>query len=199
MRIIALLAVLCAFGGAALSITKYDTKSLAAVLASALVSYTNDTRDERGLQTLTTSPELEVAAQMKANDMAEKGYFAHISPDGTTPWYWIQEAGYSYAHAGENLAVDFVRSKDVTNAWMNSPSHRANMVSEKYTEIGIATARGTYNGQDTVFVVQMFGTPLSATSTQLAAPATPSLPSALALRTASAFRVLQINLLQLFL
>ena len=61
---------------------------------------------------------------MKAQDMATLGYFAHVSPDGKTPWYWIEKVGYDYQYAGENLAINFSDSKDVTNAWMASPLHK---------------------------------------------------------------------------
>jgi hypothetical protein len=104
---------------------------------------------------------LEAAARAKAEDMAAKSYFAHTSPEGRTPWYWLDLVGYKYAYAGENLAVDFDDSTDVTNAWMNSPGHRANIMSERYTEIGIATARGSFEGHPTVFVVQFFGRPVA--------------------------------------
>lgn len=132
---------------------------LAAVVASVLVDLTNSDRAGEGLHGLSVNPTLVEAAQLKANDMAAKGYFSHNTPDGKTPWYWFGEAGYEFSYAGENLAVFFGDSADVARAWMNSPSHRANILSSNFTEIGIATAEGYYQGQPTVFVVQMFGTP----------------------------------------
>lgn len=134
---------------------------LSAVLPSVLVDLANDDREDEGFPALSISPVLEEAAQLKANDMAEKGYFAHTSPEGLAPWYWLDEAGYRYFAAGENLAVNFSDSKNVEEAWMDSPSHRANILSNNFTEIGIATARGEYKGRETVFVVQMFGRPVS--------------------------------------
>ncbi len=138
-------------------ITRTDLTSL--VLSSVLVDYTNQNRDTQSYSHLVISPVLEKAAQMKARDMAEKGYFAHNSPDGKTPWYWFRQAGYDFAYAGENLAVNFNESAEVSNAWMNSPGHRANILNEKFTEIGIATAQGYYQGKPTTFVVQLFGRP----------------------------------------
>ncbi len=129
------------------------------ISTSVLVSQSNAQRVEQGLGGLTVNPILVRAAQAKASDMAAKGYFAHQSPDGSQPWDWIRSAGYVYRVAGENLAVNFVDSSDVTSAWMASPAHRANILSPKYTEIGIATAVGTYKGREAVYVVQMFGTP----------------------------------------
>jgi hypothetical protein len=91
--------------------------------------------------------------------VAVKMDIVHVRFGGKTPWYWFEQAGYDYAAAGENLAVNFTDSKDVTAAWLASPSHRANIMSGNYTEIGIATARGTYKGKDAIFVVQEFGRP----------------------------------------
>ncbi len=94
---------------------------------------------------------------MKAKDMAENQYFAHTSPTGATPWQWFSKAGYRYSYAGENLAINFTESVDVENAWIASPTHLANLISDKFDETGIATYQGTYQGQPTTFVVQLFG------------------------------------------
>lgn len=132
----------------------------AAVIASVLVELTNVDRSAQGLATLSVSPLLNEVAQAKANDMAQKGYFAHVSPEGLTPWHWFKEKGYRFTYAGENLAVDFYESSDVQRAWMLSPTHRANIVGTQFTEIGIATADGMYKGRPATFVVQVFGTPV---------------------------------------
>lgn len=135
---------------------------LAAIFSSVLVEQTNEARAGEQLHGLAVNEKLTLAAQLKADDMAAKGYFAHESPDGTTPWHWFREAGYEYAAAGENLAVNFTDSRDVTSAWLRSPTHRANIMNGTYTEIGIATARGMYKGREAIFVVQEFGRPASA-------------------------------------
>jgi hypothetical protein len=140
----------------------------ASILPAALVDLTNDERDSEGLTTLTRSARLDAAAQLKADNMAAEGYFSHDSPTGVTPWHWFNEVGYEYAYAGENLAVHFSDSEDVVTAWMNSPGHRANIMNGRYSEIGIGTAKGTYKGSPTVFVVQLFGTP--AVPDELTAP-----------------------------
>jgi hypothetical protein len=128
-------------------------------LPAVLTDLTNSDRLSRNIPPLSVNPLLQKAAQMKANDMATRGYFAHKTPEGRDPWYWFEEVGYLYERAGENLAVDFGESWAVKNAWMNSPTHRANILNNRFTEIGIATQEGFYNGRRTVFVVQMFGTP----------------------------------------
>jgi hypothetical protein len=94
--------------------------------------------------------------------MVKNNYFAHTSPAGISPWYWFVNVGYNFTAAGENLAVDFSDSADVTSAWMNSPEHRANILNGGFTEIGMATAQGTFEGRQAVYVVELFGTPAAA-------------------------------------
>jgi hypothetical protein len=129
------------------------------VLPAVVVDLTNSERQELEQAPLRRSSVLDEAARLKAQHMAQNSYFAHYSPDGVSPWYWFDEVSYTYAHAGENLAIHFKDSGAVVNAWMDSPSHRANIVNSNYTEIGVGTAKGTYDGFDTVYVVQLFGTP----------------------------------------
>jgi Cysteine-rich secretory protein family len=130
-----------------------------------LLQDTNLAREANGLPPLTLNSELTHAAQMKANDMFAKDYWAHVSPNGTTPWVWIRQAGYNYLYAGENLARGFTTSQDVVNAWMNSPEHRANMLSPNYTDIGFAVESGTLTGTQTTLVVQEFGSPYNTNGT----------------------------------
>lgn len=149
----------------------YDkTKFLAAVLPGVLTNITNAERAEAGLAPLTENALLSAAAQLKAQDMAAKSYFAHVSPEGLTPWHWFEQVNYKYVYAGENLAVNFFESADVARAWMNSPTHKANIVKPGYTEIGIGVASGIYQGHNTVFVAQLFGTPLVAPAPVAPAP-----------------------------
>jgi len=129
------------------------------VLPAVVVNLTNTERTELSAPILTRSALLDEAARLKAEDMAKKHYFAHYSPEGVSPWYWFDQVSYRYAHAGENLAIHFKDSGAVVAAWMNSPTHRANIANSLYTEIGVGTAKGTFEGYDTVFVVQLFGTP----------------------------------------
>ena len=139
-----------------------NTNFFASILPAVLVDETNSGRMGNALEELKINPLLQEAARLKANDMAAKSYFSHESPEGKTPWYWLEQAGYEYVYAGENLAVNFIDSEDVVVAWMNSPAHRANMLNDKFSEIGIAAARGTYEGRETTFVVQFFGKPVLA-------------------------------------
>ena len=128
-----------------------------AITPSNIISLTNETRSSLGLTELGIDDRLMQAAQAKANDMLTNQYFAHTSPDGVTPWYWFQTYGYTYRSAGENLAAHFTQAEDVSSAWMASPSHRENIVSDRYNEIGVGIAQGVFEGYATTFVVQMFG------------------------------------------
>jgi hypothetical protein len=133
--------------------------NVAAVISAVLIDLANADRGALGIGTLTPDPLLTAAAQAKANDMAQKSYFAHFDAAGKSPWDWMHEAGYRYEHAGENLAIQFSESGDVERAWLASPAHRANLLDGRFTQVGIATAEGFYQGQPTTFVVQFFGTP----------------------------------------
>ena len=108
------------------------------IFVEEIVETTNAYRQENGLSELRFDPTLSQAAQQKAEDMFADGYWAHVAPDGTQPWFFITKAGYDYIYAGENLAKDFQESDSVVVAWMESPSHRQNILNEKFKDIGIA-------------------------------------------------------------
>jgi uncharacterized protein YkwD len=139
-----------------ISESKYQTS---AVLPSILVELANSERVTSSLNILNQNELLNAAATLKAQDMAAKSYFAHISPEGRTPWSWLRDVNYVYEYAGENLAVNFSDSKYVTNAWMKSPTHAANIMKAEYTEIGTGVATGTYNGKKSIFVAQVYAKP----------------------------------------
>jgi hypothetical protein len=128
-----------------------------AITPNNIIGLTNETRRNLNLPELATDPKLMQAAQAKAEDMFLNGYFAHTSPEGTTPWYWFRSFGYNYRSAGENLAAHFTQAEDVEAGWMASPTHRDNIVSDRYNEIGVGVAQGVFEDYQTTFVVQMFG------------------------------------------
>ena len=130
-----------------------------------VLSQTNSQRLANGLPALTYNAVLSQSAATKATDMFANNYWAHNSPSGKTPWDFFKSAGYQYSVAGENLAKDFYDTEGLMRAWMNSPTHRANIVNSKYQEIGIAVVNGVLNGVKTTLVVQHFGTPLYAHTT----------------------------------
>lgn len=133
------------------------TSNFAVVTGSELIELTNQERIANGLEPLTINTKLIDAATKKATDMINQGYFSHTSPKGLSPWYWFTKAGYKYLAAGENLARGFSESEYVHQAWMNSPTHKANILSSNYKDIGIAVIKGTVNGKETTIAVQLFG------------------------------------------
>lgn len=122
-----------------------------------VVNLTNQKRVEAGLSTLSLNQTLSSAAYTKGRDMIDRDYWSHVAPDGTQPWKFFNDFGYKYRYAGENLARDFSNSEDAVNAWMNSPTHRENMLNSKYKEIGIGVVEGDLAGSDTTIIVQFFG------------------------------------------
>lgn len=165
----------------------------ASVRAASVFSLSNAERKAQGLAPLTQSALLTRAAQLKAEDMAREGYYAHISPDGETPMYWLDTVGYKYEYIAENLTANIREDERVVSAWMGSPSHRRSLLDAKFTEMGIGVAFGTYKGRDdALFVVQMLAKPRSVaptpakpkpvtvpkpSTTPLAAPAKPATPT----------------------
>lgn len=132
-------------------------RAYADISTQELLNFTNQKRAENNLGLLSNDPQLAEAANKKADDMFAKNYWAHNAPDGTTPWVFIKQSGYSYVYAGENLARGFSSANDVVNAWMASPNHRANILSSNFKDVGFAVKSGTLNGEQTFLVVQEFG------------------------------------------
>lgn len=123
-----------------------------------VIRLTNEKRVQAGLLPLEENSTLSSAALAKGADMLNKGYWAHVAPDGTQPWQFFTDFGYKYRYAGENLARDFSNPQSAVEAWMNSPSHKENLLSAKYKEIGIGVVEGNLAGVDTTIIVQFFGT-----------------------------------------
>jgi len=123
----------------------------------ALIKMLNQDRKEAGLGPLKENTVLNNAAVLKAEDMLAKDYFSHQSPEGISPWYWFKQAGYNYKIAGENLAIGFLDSGEVNQAWLDSPSHKANLLNSNYKDVGIAILKGDFQGNETTVVVQLFG------------------------------------------
>lgn len=148
----------------------------ASVVPAKVAQLTNKSREEVGLKPLTVNPLLTQAAQLKAEDMANNSYYAHVSPDGKGMLHWLQLVGYKYLNAGENLVIDRDTSEAAVDAWMQSQTHRQNILRPQFTEIGVGVARGRYKGQDTIYVVQQFGTPYPLATSKPTAPAAVTVP-----------------------
>jgi uncharacterized protein YkwD len=126
-----------------------------------LLADTNAARSAHHQSALELNDKLTNAAQAKANDMAQRNYWSHITPDGKQPWAFMINTGYEYEAAGENLAYGFGSSDDVITAWMNSTEHRANILNAAYRDVGFATANvANYQGHGAqTIIVAFYGEP----------------------------------------
>lgn len=146
------------------------------ISGSGLLSSTNSARTQNGLGALGINNKLTVAAQAKANDMANRNYWSHNTPEGNPPWVFVTAQGYDYQKLGENLAAGFSDEQATINGWMGSSSHRDNMLDSAFTEVGFGWANNenytSAGGGPMTIVVAFYGKPqvLSAQSPPPAAP-----------------------------
>ena len=103
--------------------------------AAQVVSLVNAERAKYGLSALTMDSSVTAAAQVRAGELYQS--FSHTRPDGRSCFTALREAGASYSGAGENIAYGQRSPEAVMQAWMNSSGHRANILSNKYTKIGV--------------------------------------------------------------
>ncbi len=121
----------------------------------------NEERADLDYPPLLENPLLQQAAYQKAQALFDAQRFAHDLEN--QPFYtFIDNVGYHYATVGENLAIDYTTAPAVVEGWMNSPSHRANILNHTFEEMGIAITNGTMHGVQTTLVVQLFGKPKDA-------------------------------------
>ena len=133
---------------------------------SGIILQTNLQRQGNGnFPALKENTKLDEAASVKVNDMFKNQYFEHTSLSGVDPGQLVLNYGYKYIVAGENLILgNFASEKELVQAWMDSPGHRANILNNRYSEIGVAVVKGTYKGETVWMGVQEFGLPLSSCS-----------------------------------
>lgn len=126
-----------------------------------LLNTTNQVRQAESENKLSLNDTLNQAAQAKADDMVAKNYWSHVSPAGDSPWSFMTEAGYQYKQAGENLAFGFDSSKATLNAWMNSASHKANVLNADYSQVGfgIAESKNFAGHGPAAVIVAFYGVP----------------------------------------
>lgn len=131
---------------------------ITSIEVSGVIEETNKQRVAQGLAPLAVNPFLMISAEYKVDDMITKQYFEHNSPTGEGVSDLGKRANYNYVIIGENLALgDFTDAKDLVDAWMNSPGHRANILSTKYQDIGVSIKHGRFEGKEVWFAVQHFG------------------------------------------
>lgn len=131
----------------------------AEIASSDIFNLLNIQRKVQGLSSLQKNPQLQNAALLKAQDMLNKNYFGHKSPDGILGWHWIKSVEYDYEKAGENLAIGFIDSEEVHQAWNESELHKKNLLNPDFQDIGVAVLTGNFQGSETTIVVQLFGKP----------------------------------------
>lgn len=119
----------------------------------------NKIRTDRGIGTLNWNDKLSRVATIKAQDIIARGYFDHKNPDGEMVWSEVENSGYNYFTAGENLAIDFNTVGEAYEAWLKSPSHLENIISNKYSDFGFGIATGQFEGRKTNVYVQIFASP----------------------------------------
>lgn len=142
---------------------RQESEQSEALSTAGVLAETNHYRATENATALRSNDLLTQAAEAKLNDMFEHQYFAHLAPDGKGPADWADKVGYEYIVIAENLALgSYQGDAGLVKAWMDSPGHRANIMSKQYTEIGIAVKQGIYEGALTWLAVQEFGTPVSA-------------------------------------
>jgi len=118
-----------------------------------IIELVNNERANYQLQPLTANSKLISAANEKLDDMMDKNYFDHRSPDGKLPWDFITNSSYDYKFAGENLAIDYNSAEKVVSAWLDSLAHRKNILDTRFKDIGIAVK----SNNEHVYIVQLFG------------------------------------------
>ncbi len=135
------------------------TALLSTISSEKIIELSNQERVANNLKALNTNQYLSQAAHNKALDIFKNQRFEHNFDDRRFS-AWIREVGYQYKYVGENLAVDFVTSEGLMNAWIGSPSHYKNIINNKFSEIGVAVIEGIFQNETSIVVVQIFGTPL---------------------------------------
>jgi len=140
----------------------------AAPTARSLLAEINAVRARKGLRALRISHLLTAAADSHTLEMGRRGYFRHMSYDGTPFWkrvrHFYPAEGYRTWSAGENLlwASAGIDARDAVKLWMGSPGHRANILNRSWRDIGIsarsfAAAPGTFQGYDVTIITTDFG------------------------------------------
>ena len=132
---------------------------LSSISPETIIELSNQERISNGLSPLTANQYLSQAAYNKAFAIFENQRFEHNFDDRRFS-AWVREVNYKYKYVGENLAIDFVSSEGVVNAWILSPTHYDNIINEIFTEIGVAVIEDSFNNETSIVVVQIFGTPL---------------------------------------
>lgn len=165
--IIGVLLVLSSSAGALTKFVHYPNGQVLSYATSmsinGLLSATNSARSQNGVPALTLDDRLNAAAQAKANDMADRNYWSHDTPEGNPPWIFVTAQKYSYLKLGENLAAGFSDEQATVNGWMASSPHRANLLDKAFKNVGFGFANNpnytSAGGGPMTIVVAFYGDP----------------------------------------
>jgi uncharacterized protein YkwD len=135
--------------------------ALTEITRASVLAAMNVRRAEQGLPPLHDDSRLDDVAEDRMKDMEDLGYWAHVAPDGRQPFMWYGLRHYRYHYAGENLASGFETTEVLVDSWMESPGHRANILSPNYEDAGIAIIDGSTKGRGSgKSIVVVFGAEL---------------------------------------
>jgi uncharacterized protein YkwD len=128
------------------------------ITAANVIRLMNEYRAEEGLPPLAADTRLTQAAGDRMRHMEEEQYWSHESPAGMAPFVWLRSRAYDFQTAGENLAAGFETARVLVESWMESPGHRANIMSANFADCGIAIIEGSTRGPATgKSIVVLFG------------------------------------------
>lgn len=114
--------------------------------AGRVLDLTNVERQRVGLAPLSMNPQLNDAAQSYSQVLASSGCFDHTCGSVPNVMDRVRQAGYtSWNTLAENIAAGYQTPEDVVASWMASPHHRANMLSDGFTDLGIGLAKSSGN------------------------------------------------------
>jgi uncharacterized protein YkwD len=118
----------------------------------------NEYRAQEALPPLDLEKRLAQAAGDRMQHMEDEGYWSHTSPEGMSPFTWVKVRAYPFSKVGENLATGFETARVLVDSWMESPGHRANIMSPDFEDVGISIIEGSTQGPATGrSIVVMFG------------------------------------------
>lgn len=146
---------------AVVALPSFAQRTHSDITRDTVIEQMNRARAAAGVGPLHEDVRLDGAAEDRMKDMEDQAYWAHVAPDGRTPFVWYKPHGYNFSNAGENLAAGFETAEVLLESWMESPGHRDNILSPLYQDCGIAIIDGSTKGRATgKSIVVLFGRPM---------------------------------------
>ena len=136
----------------AVMLMRFDGAYGEVLLQQAVLALVNEARAQEGLAPLTLAQNLTQAAQVRAGELPV--LFSHTRPDGRSCFTALAEAGVAYRTAGENIAAGYATPEAVVDGWLHSEGHRANILNEDFTQMGVGHVQAADGYGD--YWVQLF-------------------------------------------